>query len=146
MKNKLPDMKTAFTNFTPEALYVKGAEKVADAKDNFKGSLFGKVDEGTTSDKSLADELFQWATNESAWYRKWATPIITNLKKHLVKDKYNTAQAVKLWNKASNAAADMYAKTFGETGAKGKDMFPPKILKMVAVAMEDTYQEEVGVS
>jgi hypothetical protein len=143
MKNKIPDMKTAFSQFTPEALHQKGAEMVATAKDKFKGPLFGKVDEAFNDDKSVAAELFQWMTNDGNWYRKWATPAIKNLRKKAQAGKYNSTQAIKLWVRAAEAGGDMYAKTYGGTGAKGKEMFTPGIIKMVSSELETTYKEEV---
>jgi hypothetical protein len=142
-QRKIPEMKTAFAKFTPESLYQKGAEMVTTAKDNFKGPLFGKVDE-SYDDKSAALELFNWAADYGNWYTKWAQPVIDNLKKHLAKGKYNSTQAVKSWSRAADAAADMYAKEYGERGAKGKEMFPANIRKMVAKAMEAEYKQIVN--
>lgn len=132
------NMQTKIPNFNPEALTAKAIELVQQAAKDYKGPLA----EGFNSDRALADELYQWSANDGDWYRKYATPIITRLKKFYADGKYDKQKAVKLWLPAAKAASDMYAKTFGSSGSKGKDMFPPKIIKMVAIGYTNEYDEE----
>jgi hypothetical protein len=133
--------KNQFKGFSAEALTLAARKLVQKASNDWTRPLI-PVTEGFNSDKSLADELVMWATNDGAWYRKWATPIIANLKKHAAKGSYDSKAALKSWARGANAAADMYAKEFGDSGSKGKDMFPPNVRKLATAAFENEYREE----
>ncbi len=135
------DIKDTLKDFSPEALTQAAVKMVKQASADWKGSLL-PVTEGFSSDKSLADELYQWSANDGNWYRRYATPIINKLKAFNAKGTYDKKKAVKLWQPAAVAAADMYAKAFGSSGSKGKDMFPAKIIKMVAIGYTNEYDEE----
>lgn len=141
-KNDKQKMKDEFPSFDTDALYARAAELVVHAKENWNTPLVGPVKEGF-SDSALVDELSLYAQNDSGFYRKWATPIIKNLQKKANAGKFDTNASLKSWERAANAAADMYAKEFGGKGAKGKDMFPVSVRKLVAKDFAADYEEEI---
>lgn len=140
---KQHDMKNEFPNFTRDELYQRAAKLVQKLSDEWKKPLFGKIDESAASDLALAEELAVYAQNEREFYTKWATPIINNLRKHIKRGKFDKKLSWKSWERAANAAADMYAKEFGGKGAKGKDMFPPSVRKLAAKIFAEDYEEEI---
>jgi hypothetical protein len=89
-----------------------------------------------------AYELFLFGTNDAQLYRSRITPIIDNLKKKIVKGKYDHTLALKLWRYAADDAAKRYNKEHMGTTA-GYGIFTVPVRNEVAKQFQDYYEEEL---
>ncbi len=85
------------------------------------------------------DELKLYIDNDSGLYHQQTQPIITNLKKKLVKGVFDKSKSEKLWMYLVENGAKKYAKEFGGTWHK---MFSMADRKAVARALAESFVEE----
>lgn len=140
-RNKLSLKRKWEPEVSATALYHRASKLVNKAKDDWDKPL--TVTEANAGDVNQAEQLVEWSSNDGTFYRKWATPIINNLKKQAVSGKYDKGKAIKAWERAASAAADLYAKEYGEAGAKGKLMFSNSVRKLAAKMYAEDYEEEI---
>lgn len=100
---------------------------------------FGQVG---APDENAADELMFFTMNDAEMYQKGIKPAIMNLKQKMAKGVYNPELAVKLWDYVVTAAAQKYAKEYGD-GTPWNEMFNMATRKMAAKELAVHYDQMV---
>lgn len=96
----------------------------------------------TVADPHGARELALTYDNERA-VQVQKESIINNLARKMAKGQYDKSKAVKLWEYAAKAGADMYAKQFGSHGDTGSSMFNAATRRKAAEILESENREYV---
>lgn len=93
-------------------------------------------------DENAADELTFFTMNDTEMYQKGIKPAIMNLKAKMAKGVYDPTLAEKLWTYVATAAAQKYAKEYGD-GTPWNEMFSMATRKMTAQELAMHYDEVV---
>lgn len=81
-------------------------------------------------------ELYLYTTNDGDLYRRFATPLIANMKKKVKKGFYDTTRAIDAFYPMATAGSDKYFKDFGYK-------FSVQERYTVAVELVKHYEEEI---
>jgi hypothetical protein len=89
-------------------------------------------------DEHAVDELEQWIDNDERLHRQWRA-IVLNLKKHQNKGRYDHERAIDGFMHLANAAAQSYAKEFGD-GRKWSNMFSTNTRRALATTYVESFE------
>ncbi len=89
-------------------------------------------------DEHAVDELEQWIDNDERLHRQWKA-IVLNLKKHQNKGRYDHERAIDGFMHLANAAAQSYAKEFGD-GRKWSNMFSTNTRRALATTYVESFE------
>lgn len=93
-------------------------------------------------DENAADELLFFTINDNEIFQKGIQPAITNLKMKMAKGVYNPELATKLWTYVMTAAAQKYAKEYGD-GTPWNEMFNMATRKMAAQELANHFDGQI---
>jgi len=103
----------------------------------------GTTTEAAPFDKALMRDLRLTIDNDGQLYRQQKQPIIVNLLRKIIKDKYNHKMAPKIWAYLVETGAKKYHKDSNMSG-KWSDTFPKKMRLEIAQEMADDFIDEVN--